>query len=135
VKKESDHRRDTRECSRSKRAWPTWTDSLAVWGLLVWPSSAALPLAFAYAFIYIKKGVTYEEEAIRETERRQIRDHRFRDQINLGFLPRGGDRRSSSPPSSPPSSPIDHVIVLVVWDLRGLSWRYSCIVSMRFIHS
>jgi hypothetical protein len=86
VEKESEHRRDTRECSRPKLAWPTWPDSLAAWGLLVRPSSAASPPAFAYAFIYIEKGVTYKGEAIRETLRRQSHDHRFRDQIDPGFL-------------------------------------------------
>jgi hypothetical protein len=88
VKKEFEHRRDTGECSRPKRAWPTRPDSLAVWGMLVRPSSAASPPAFAYAFIYIKKGVTYDTGAIREIERRQSEDHRFRDQIDPGFLPR-----------------------------------------------
>jgi hypothetical protein len=63
-------------------------DSLAVWGLLVHPSSAASPPAFAYAFIYIEKGVTYETGAIREIEHRQRHNHRFWDQIDLGFLPR-----------------------------------------------
>jgi hypothetical protein len=88
VKKESEHRRDMRECSRPKRAWPTRQDSLATWGLLVRPSSVASPPAFAYAFLYIKKGVTYETEAIRETERRQSHNHQLWDQIDLGFLPR-----------------------------------------------
>jgi hypothetical protein len=32
--------------------------------------------------------VTYEAEAICETERHQSHDHRFRDQIDPGFLPR-----------------------------------------------
>jgi hypothetical protein len=88
AKKECEHRRDTRECSRPKRAWPTRPDSLAAWGLLVPPSSAASTPAFAYAFIYIEKGVTYEKEAIHETERRQSHNHRFWDQIDPGFLPR-----------------------------------------------
>jgi hypothetical protein len=56
VKKESEHQRDTGECSRPKQAWPTWLNSLAAWGLLVRPSSAISPPAFAYAFIYIEKG-------------------------------------------------------------------------------
>jgi hypothetical protein len=30
---------------------------------------------------------------------------------------------------------IDHVIVLVVRDLRGLSWRYSCMLLMHFSYS
>jgi hypothetical protein len=64
---ESEHRRDTRECSRPKRAWPTRPDSLAAWVLLVRPSSAASSPTFLYAFIYIEKGVTYEIKAIRET--------------------------------------------------------------------
>jgi hypothetical protein len=55
---------------------------------LVRPSSATSPPAFAYAFIYIEKGVNYETEAIGETECRQSHDHRFRDQIDLGSLPR-----------------------------------------------
>jgi hypothetical protein len=63
-------------------------DSLAAWGLLIRPSSVASPPAFAYAFIYLKKGVTYETEAIRKIERRQSHDHQFRDQIDPGFLPR-----------------------------------------------
>jgi hypothetical protein len=65
-----------------------WQDSLAAWGLLVRPSSVASPPTFAYAFLYIKKGVTYETEAIREIEHRQSHNHRLWDQIDLGFLPR-----------------------------------------------
>jgi hypothetical protein len=64
-----------------------WPDSLATWGLLVRPSSTTSPLAFAYAFIYIEKGVTHDTGAIHETERRQSHDYRFWDQIDLGFLP------------------------------------------------
>jgi hypothetical protein len=77
AKKESKHRRDMRECSRPKRTWPTCSDSLATWGLLVRPSNVASPPAFAYAFIYIEKGVTYETEAIHKIERRQSHDRRF----------------------------------------------------------
>jgi hypothetical protein len=87
AKKESKHRRDMRECSSPKRTWPTWPDSLAAWGLLIRPSNAASPPAFAYAFIYIEKGVTYETEDIHETEHHRSHDHRFRDQIDPGFLP------------------------------------------------
>jgi hypothetical protein len=75
----NEHRRDTRECWRPKRVWTTRPDSLAVWGLLLRPSSATSPLAFAYAFIYIEKGVTYEREGIREIECRQSHNHRFWD--------------------------------------------------------
>jgi hypothetical protein len=59
----------------------------------VGPTHSALERCLASSFhvclhIYIEKGVTYETEAIRETERRQSHDHRFGDQIDLGFLPR-----------------------------------------------
>jgi hypothetical protein len=54
LKEEFEDWKDTRECSRPKRTWPTRLDSLAVWGLLVWPSSAASPPVFAYALIYTK---------------------------------------------------------------------------------
>jgi hypothetical protein len=62
-------------------------DSLAAWGLLGQPLSTASPPAFAYAFIYIEKEVNYKTGAIRKIERRQSHDHRFRDQIDPGFLP------------------------------------------------
>jgi hypothetical protein len=55
VEKESEHRRDTRECLRPKQAWPMRLASLIAWGLLIRPLSAASPPVFTYAFIYISK--------------------------------------------------------------------------------